>query len=545
LPTRLETNFARPKNKDEFEQLLCDLCRLEWRDPNTDLRGRSGQKQLGVDVYGQPEGSMGLYRGVQCKLRSQDTQLRKAEIEKEVNEAKSFPHQLDMLIIATDAPRDTSTQDIVNAINEREPQSGGFKVGIWFWEEITQRIAAYPSVIVKHYSDYYANLTSLPLVEKLTGVPLQLLSINFPETNQQTPIEELLILRGIRIHKSDDLRGGWIKEDLLDGILFTYDPLRSDKMLLFSSQISSYVSRGFPVYSVVPVDLMENFTAALRDVGVDPYSIRVFITVTSLTSIASDIFENVFRHGYNRRGCLPTIDLAIRCTPTIQNDSLLDVNWESQLSIHRFPSVANYQNILRPALDDVLRLVAQQGNKTRVQIRPILPLPAAFAWGYSFNLRISRLGVWAREVGSSDFGQQFWLSDGEPSKPSIPMNWITPITSSPKTAVIELTTGPDIHSSVSEFVNGAHINYDVWFQLGTGLSGDKGRNIDEGFAVGYAIEVGKIFRELNQAGITDTHIFLRMPSALAVLIGQRTQACGKLYLYWFNNPTYQFAFSLQ
>jgi hypothetical protein len=44
--------------------------------------------------------------------------------------------------------------------------------------------------------------------------------------------------------------------------------------------------------------------------------------------------------------------------------------------------------------------------------------------------------------------------------------------------------------------------------------------------------------------VTDIHVFARLPSALAVLIGQRFEACGRIHLYWFNNPTYQFAFTL-
>ncbi|MEM7349019.1 MAG: SAVED domain-containing protein, partial [Chloroflexota bacterium] len=69
-------------------------------------------------------------------------------------------------------------------------------------------------------------------------------------------------------------------------------------------------------------------------------------------------------------------------------------------------------------------------------------------------------------------------------------------------------------------------------------------NIDEGFAVAYANQVGQIIRTLNAQGFVDVHIFARIPASLAILIGQRLVACGRIHLYWFENPRYRFAFTL-
>jgi hypothetical protein len=62
--------------------------------------------------------------------------------------------------------------------------------------------------------------------------------------------------------------------------------------------------------------------------------------------------------------------------------------------------------------------------------------------------------------------------------------------------------------------------------------------------VAYANQVGQTLRDVQQNGITDFHLFLCMPSALAILVGQRLQACGRIHLYWYSNPTYQYAFTL-
>ena len=84
MPTRLNTNFPRLTDPDEFESMIRDICALEWGDPNTQKFGRRGQKQFGVDIYGHPEGKAEVFRGAQCKLRTKGNQLTEDEIEKEV-----------------------------------------------------------------------------------------------------------------------------------------------------------------------------------------------------------------------------------------------------------------------------------------------------------------------------------------------------------------------------------------------------------------------------------------------------------------------------
>jgi hypothetical protein len=194
-------------------------------------------------------------------------------------------------------------------------------------------------------------------------------------------------------------------------------------------------------------------------------------------------------------------------------------------------------------LATVAREVTGLGDKVRVQINSQLPLPAAFAIGFSINIRIAHIGVWARKTGVSDYKQQFWLSDGNPADMVCHVNWVKPlIDRRSHSAIVELTTFVSIHTFVETFVQQSGIDSDGWLQIS--LGGD-GANIDEGLAVSYANQVGRIIRQLNSEGIADIHLFARIPSALAVLIGQRLHACGCIHLYWFDNPTYCFAFSLK
>jgi len=76
------------------------------------------------------------------------------------------------------------------------------------------------------------------------------------------------------------------------------------------------------------------------------------------------------------------------------------------------------------------------------------------------------------------------------------------------------------------------------------IDGHQPENIEESLAVAFANRIGQFARQLNGQGITDIHLFARVPSALAVLIGQRLYACGRIHLYWFDNPSYRFAFVL-
>ncbi|MCB0127231.1 MAG: hypothetical protein KDE58_33445, partial [Caldilineaceae bacterium] len=201
MPTRLDTNFARLSNADEFESMIRDICALEWNDPHTEKYGRSGQKQDGVDIYGRPSDLNGNYYAAQCKLRKTGKRLSQTAIAHEVKAARQFPHPLALLILVTDTARDTDTQILVNQISAAEEQNGSFRVIIWFWDDITTRLAAYPQLIIKYYRDYFANLTTLPLVERLIDTPLQIICPNQSPSNERTVLEEHLTLRGIRIEK--------------------------------------------------------------------------------------------------------------------------------------------------------------------------------------------------------------------------------------------------------------------------------------------------------------------------------------------------------
>lgn len=548
MPTRLDTNFAPLTNPDEFESLIRDLCVHEWCDPNTRKFGRKGQKQYGVDVYGQPVDLEGKYRAAQCKLRTSGDNLTESEIEKEVADAKNFPHPLDTLVIVTDAPRDTHTQVTIDNINDREVQNGSFHVVIWFWNEITERLSAYPKLIVRYYRDYFANLTTLPIIEKLGNTPLKILSIRADSTSISL-INDLLWLRGIRVMSESSFSTNSLNDLLPDGVVGHYNMVESgstsSKLLKFATDIracAEQVERTCPLVVIAPSSLHGEFLDCYKSVGGDHGRLRIFAGDLPPNQIADDIFLSVFEFGYSRRGGLATIDVTARTHVSQAVSCLLDMNWHAGLNSSLFPTPSQWEDIFLPALQVVTRRLIGLGNGVRIQVASYMPVPAALALGYHVNIRVSRVGVWARSAGVSDFRQQFWLSDGQSAGDVVAVEQLRPSIDANNSAIVELTTGVSIHKSVERFVSDSQITAGAWLEL---KLNSPVTNLTESLAVAYADAVGSTIRGLTAEGITDTHIFARIPSALGVLVGQRLQACGLIHLYWFDNPTYRYAFTLK
>lgn len=555
MPTRSETNFPRLINADEFESLIRDICALEWNDPHTEKFGRKGQKQYGVDVYGQPVDGQGKYRGSQCKLRTQGKQLTEQELETEIIEAKKFPHELDRLIIVTDTPRDKNTQVLVDQISIREISNRGFNVSIWFWDNITERLAAYPKLIVKYYPDYFANLTTLPTVEGLIDTPLQVVSIVHP-LNSLTLLEERLKFRGIRILRSFKPEVGWaysaLSNVLPDGAVCSYNSKPESKtidstLLKFTSNVQTLAQQlenPCRIFVILPSLLVAQFMELFKSLDGDPQRVQILTTELPLDDAANTIFQAVFHYGYTRRGGMVTMDIAVRTHEGRPSSVLLDLDWQTKLSTSRFPAPEEWKTIFMPAVTAVHSQLLNQSDRARIQISCQLPLPAAFALGYFFNIRLARIGVWARKTEVSDFKHQFWLSDSEPAEAVFKPEWIKHPDSSGRSAVVELTSYVTIHKAVESFMKELGTVQDAWLQMRLERDGKPIANIDEGYAVAFANQVGQTIRHLNEQGITNIHLFARIPSPLAVLIGQRLQACGCIHLYWFDNPTYRFAFTL-
>jgi tetratricopeptide (TPR) repeat protein len=140
-----------PKDWQEFERLCRSLWALMWRDPNTQLNGRGGQPQHGVDVFGKPP-EASRWSGVQCKGKEEryGQQVTETELRTEVQKAKSFEPPLGEWILATTAQSDVEIQRIAREISDEHQAQGLFSVTVLGWDEIVARLTAYPQVAQAH-----------------------------------------------------------------------------------------------------------------------------------------------------------------------------------------------------------------------------------------------------------------------------------------------------------------------------------------------------------------------------------------------------------
>jgi hypothetical protein len=142
MPSPTTSQLPKPKSWDEFEDIVADLMRELWKDNFLTRNGRSGQKQYGVDIFGQPDNLDGRYAGVQCKLTDK---LTIQTIDNEVEEAQRFRPLLAVFIIATSMSRDAVLQEIVRTHN------WPFRVHVMFWEDISLALSGFPQLLEKHF----------------------------------------------------------------------------------------------------------------------------------------------------------------------------------------------------------------------------------------------------------------------------------------------------------------------------------------------------------------------------------------------------------
>ena len=134
-----------PSNWQDFERLCFDLFSRIWKTNDAEMHGRAGQPQAGVDVYGTDRLET-CFVGVQCKGKDSNygNPLSAKELREEVDKAKSFDPHLDVFILATTAPNDTTIQKVARELTQKHKRPGLFEVRVVGWTTLRQRVADYP-----------------------------------------------------------------------------------------------------------------------------------------------------------------------------------------------------------------------------------------------------------------------------------------------------------------------------------------------------------------------------------------------------------------
>ena len=154
MPTPETAEYPKPKDAYEFEDIVWDIFKRKWNDPQAQRYGSSGDAQQGVDVYGQPREYSGRYVGVQCKRYNE---LNQKVIDEEIRKAEGFIPPLAHYIIATTVSRNARLQKAVRLINQERESQNKFTVEIQFWEDLTKELAKEENqdLLRKHFPNWY------------------------------------------------------------------------------------------------------------------------------------------------------------------------------------------------------------------------------------------------------------------------------------------------------------------------------------------------------------------------------------------------------
>ena len=153
-----DVQLPPPVDENDFERLCLSLWRRLLNNPHTQLNGRRGQRQGGVDLFGR-RGETTDWVGVQCKVRS-SSGLSEAELVAEVEKAKSFNPKLKEFVVATTSKRDAALQEIARILSEVSMLGMGFSVNVYSWDDIRQELLSNENLdlLQRYYTGFFLDV---------------------------------------------------------------------------------------------------------------------------------------------------------------------------------------------------------------------------------------------------------------------------------------------------------------------------------------------------------------------------------------------------
>lgn len=164
MPQLHSSQIPPPKTWQEFEELCADLWQEIFESPNTELNGRTGQPQKGVDISGL-KGDSEKWFGVQCKGKDgrygDHHQVTETELIAEVEKAKKFTPKISHFILATTAPNDVKIQEVARRLTTKNIELGLFIVQVKSWDEIHREFTKFKNLIRKYYPNFVSQAEQL------------------------------------------------------------------------------------------------------------------------------------------------------------------------------------------------------------------------------------------------------------------------------------------------------------------------------------------------------------------------------------------------
>lgn len=143
---RITQALRKPANWQDFESLCLMLWREEWKSDDLKKNGRVGQEQNGVDISGHRVDE-NEYSAIQCKCKSEGESLKREEILKEIENAKSYRPPLKRYVIATTAKKDAAIEEFVRIKDVENRKAGLFSIDLKSWEDIVDMLERHKPVL--------------------------------------------------------------------------------------------------------------------------------------------------------------------------------------------------------------------------------------------------------------------------------------------------------------------------------------------------------------------------------------------------------------
>jgi len=211
-----------------------------------------------------------------------------------------------------------------------------------------------------------------------------------------------------------------------------------------------------------------------------------------------------------------------------------ELDWSAHFDhlLRRVPDAITWNSRLLPELRTLERTISQQMNGRRIRLRGSLCLSAAFAVGHVFSVAggyrielLHRTEVWRSETPPDPLCRLTVIE--EPGTPEA------------SDLLLVLNVTGDAQPQVEAFVKQQGMD----FRAGLYLTPQEGPHDYSVQGVAQASALARLVRlELRKAlatyGPIVTHLFYFGPQSLAILIGQKLNACGAIQLYEYQNPEY-------
>lgn len=143
-------NFPPPANWQDFQILTLRLVEQLCEFATVREYGRQGQRQHGIDIYGEMPGE--LHLGVQCKEMKPGKKLTLQLIQAEADAALDFQPGLNVFVIATTLAEDTALHKAVTTLNSSKIYP--FKISYWSWNHFNDKLNRSCKLMKDSYKNY-------------------------------------------------------------------------------------------------------------------------------------------------------------------------------------------------------------------------------------------------------------------------------------------------------------------------------------------------------------------------------------------------------